>query len=167
MAATAARKDSVAKPQERDHTFTRFIDAPRERVFKAWIDPHDLALWWGPRGFTNPVCELDTRPGGLIRIDMQGPNGVLEPMKGIYHELSEPARIVFTSTAFEDEEEEPQLQVLTTVLFIGHMGRTRVSVTATVVKASPAVTDAIAGMEEGWTQSLDRLAELLERPAVA
>lgn len=166
MGATAARKDPAAKSQERDHTFTRFIDAPRERVFKAWIDPHDLALWWGPKGFTSPVCELDARPGGSMRIDMQGPDGVLYPMKGIYHGLSEPSRIVFTSTAFEDEEGDPQLQVLNTVLFVGHMGRTRVSVTATVVKAAPAVSDALAGMEDGWTQSLDRLAEFLEKPAV-
>jgi uncharacterized protein YndB with AHSA1/START domain len=150
------------KPQERDYAFTRFIDAPRERVFKAWTDPKDLAQWWGPKGFTNPVCELDARPGGAIRIDMRGPDGGVYPVKGIVHEISEPARIVFTSSAFEDEQGEARLQVLNTVVLIGHMGRTRVSVTANVVKAAPSVSDAVAGMEEGWDQSLDRLAGLLE-----
>jgi uncharacterized protein YndB with AHSA1/START domain len=153
----------VMKPQEWDHSFTRFIDAPRERVFKAWTDPKDLAHWWGPKGFTNPVCEVDARPGGAIRIDMRGPDGIVYPMKGIVHEISEPARIVFTSSAFEDEAGEPLFQVLNTVIFIGHMGRTKVSVTANVVKAAPSVSDALAGMEEGWSQSLDRLADLLEK----
>jgi uncharacterized protein YndB with AHSA1/START domain len=163
MAATTSIRSPVTRPQERDYTFTRFIDAPRERVFKAWIDPNELARWWGPKGFTNPVCELDARPGGAIRIDMRGPDGVEYPMKGMVHEISEPARIVFTSSAFEDEEGDPQLQVLNTVIFAGHMGKTRVAVTANVVKAAPAVSEALAGMEEGWSQSLDRLAEILEK----
>jgi len=54
-------------------TITRIFDAPRELVFKAWTDPKMLARWWGPHGFTNPVCEVDVRVGGGIRIHMQGP----------------------------------------------------------------------------------------------
>jgi uncharacterized protein YndB with AHSA1/START domain/DNA-binding transcriptional ArsR family regulator len=59
---------------------TREFDARREAVFKAWTDPKQMAKWWGPRGFTNPVCEMDVRPGGKIRIDMCGPDGVVNPM---------------------------------------------------------------------------------------
>ena len=163
MPTSSTINSPVVKPRERDYSFTRFIDAPRERVFKAWIDPKDLALWWGPKGFTNPHCELEARPGGVIRIDMRGPDGVMYLMKGIFHEISEPARIIFTSSAFEDEDGEPQLQVMNTVILIGHMGRTRVSVTANVVKAATSVSDALTGMEESWNQSLDRLADLLEK----
>src|SRR2546425_3539495 len=43
---------------------SRLIDAPRELVFQAWIDPKQVKNWWGPHGFTNPVCEMDVRPGG-------------------------------------------------------------------------------------------------------
>jgi uncharacterized protein YndB with AHSA1/START domain len=46
-------------------TMVRIFDAPRELVFKAWTDPEHLAQWWGPHGFTNPVCEVDLRPGGV------------------------------------------------------------------------------------------------------
>jgi uncharacterized protein YndB with AHSA1/START domain len=46
-------------------TMVRIFDAPRELVFRAWTDPEHLAQWWGPHGFTNPVCEVDLRPGGV------------------------------------------------------------------------------------------------------
>jgi uncharacterized protein YndB with AHSA1/START domain len=61
--------------KEQELVFTRVFDAPRELVFKAWTDPKQVAQWWGPRGFSNPVCELDLRPGGAIRIHMRGRGG--------------------------------------------------------------------------------------------
>ena len=51
--------------------FTREFDAPREVVFRAWTDPVRLAQWWGPHGFSNPVCELDPRPGGADGLRVQ------------------------------------------------------------------------------------------------
>ena len=65
-------------------TLVRVYAAPREKVFKAWVDCELAAKWWGPRGFTNPVCELDPRPGGAIRIDMRGPDGTVYPMGGTF-----------------------------------------------------------------------------------
>jgi uncharacterized protein YndB with AHSA1/START domain len=56
---------------EREVTITRVFDAPRALVFKAWTDPKHLAKWWGPQGYTNPVCEFDARVGGVIRIHMK------------------------------------------------------------------------------------------------
>jgi len=64
----------LAKAQASSH-ITRVVNASRSLVFKAWTDAKDVAQWWGPRGFTNPVCELDVRPGGAIRIHMRGPDG--------------------------------------------------------------------------------------------
>ena len=43
---------------------TRVFDAPRELVWKAWTDPKYIMQWWGPKGFTAPVCEMDFRVGG-------------------------------------------------------------------------------------------------------
>jgi uncharacterized protein YndB with AHSA1/START domain len=56
---------------EREITITGLFDAPRTVVFRAWIDAGQLAQWWGPKGFTNPVCEIDARVGGAIRIHMR------------------------------------------------------------------------------------------------
>jgi uncharacterized protein YndB with AHSA1/START domain len=53
---------SGAAAERRELVLSRVFDAPRELVFQAWTDPKHLAQWWGPKGFTNPVCEVDARP---------------------------------------------------------------------------------------------------------
>jgi uncharacterized protein YndB with AHSA1/START domain len=73
-------------PADQDVVFTRGFKAPRRRVFKAWTDPEHVAQLWGPHGFTNPVCELDVRPDGAIRIHMRGPDGTVYPMTGAWRE---------------------------------------------------------------------------------
>ena len=63
---------------------TRVFDAPREVVFAAWTDPKQVAQWWGPTGFTTPVCELDVQPGGAILIHMRAPGMERSyPMSGV------------------------------------------------------------------------------------
>ena len=78
MNAAAQQKPTYA---ERELTITRVFDAPRALVFQAWTDAKHLAQWWGPRDFTNPVCEIEARAGGAIRIHMRGPDGVVYKMK--------------------------------------------------------------------------------------
>ncbi len=135
---------------------TRVFDAPRELVFKAWTDPKRVAQWWGPQGFTNPVCELDARPGGAIRIHMRGPDGTVYPMTGVYREVIEPERLVFTSAAL-DEKGNPMFEVLTTVTFAEQGGKTKQILRARVIKSTAQAAPYLAGMEAGWTQSLERL----------
>ncbi len=55
---------------EKTILITRVFNAPREIVWKAWTDPKQMAKWWGPHEFTNPVCKMDVRPGGEILIHM-------------------------------------------------------------------------------------------------
>lgn len=159
----ATRHSPATKSTERELVITRIFDAPRELVFKAWTDPKHVAQWWGPKDFTNPVCELDVRPGGALLIHMRGPDGVVYPMKGVFHEIAEPERLVFTSSAFEDEAGNPQLEVLNTVTFVEQGGKTKLTLRAVVVRSTPEVAAALAGMEEGWNQSLDKLAEHLAK----
>lgn len=154
----------VSKPTRRKEvTITRIFDAPRELVFKHWTDAKQLAKWWGPGEFTVPLCELDMRPGGAIRIDMCGPDGVVHPGRGIFHEVVVLERLVFTTSTFEDAEGNPQLEVLTTVTFVEHAGKTELTLHTVVVKSTSAVEAAVSLMEEGWKQSLDRLAQHLAR----
>lgn len=145
----------------REVVINRIFDAPHEVVWKAWIDQRLLAKWWGPNGFTNPVCELDVWTGGAIRIDMRGPDGTVYPMKGIFREIEPPERLVFTSSALENEKGDPQLENLNTITFDGLGKKTKLTVEVNVVKSTPAAEGALAGMEEGWMQSLDRLEALL------
>jgi len=148
--------------EERELVLTRVFDAPRELVFKAWTDPKQVAQWWGPHGFTNPVCDLDVRPGGAIRIHMRGPDGTVYPMTGVYQEVVEPERLVFTSAAL-DADGNPMFEVLTTVTFAEQGGKTKQIMRARVINTTAQAAPYIAGMEQGWTQSLERLAESLAK----
>ena len=153
---------NIMTNEERELVLTRVFDAPRELVFKAWTDPKQVAQWWGPHGFTNPVCDLDVRPGGAIRIHMRGPDGTVYPMTGVYNEVVEPERLVFTSAAL-DADGNPMFEVLTTVTFAEQGGKTKQIMRARVVKSTAEAAPYIKGMEAGWTQSLERLAESLAK----
>jgi uncharacterized protein YndB with AHSA1/START domain len=149
---------------ERTVTITRVVDAPRELVFRLWTDPEHMAQWWGPHGFTNPVCELDARVGGAIRIDMRAPDGTIYPMTGTFREIMPPRRLVFEAVA-EDHDGNALLRSLTVVTFADEGGRTRLTVHADAVGLSPLAPQMLAGMDAGWTQSLERLAELAKTSA--
>jgi uncharacterized protein YndB with AHSA1/START domain len=110
-------------------TLVRVLDAPRDLVWKVWTDPEQLAQWWGPKGFTNPVCEIDVRRGGKIRIDMHGPTGEVYPTTGIFHEIDPPSRIVFESAAL-DENGKVLLEGFTIVTFEEQGRKTKLTVEA-------------------------------------
>jgi len=152
---------SQSKPTAtREVTITRVLNAPRSRVFKAWTDPKQLAQWWGPDRFTNPVCELDVRAGGAILIHMRAPDGTIYPMTGTFREIVPPERLVFLAVA-EDHSGNRHLESLTTVTFEEQGGKTKLTVHAKAVGFSAAAPQMLGGMEAGWTQSLERLAELV------
>ncbi|MGA8950943.1 MAG: SRPBCC domain-containing protein [Xanthobacteraceae bacterium] len=149
---------------EREVTITRVFDAPRAVVFQAWTDAARLAQWWGPKGFTNPVCEIDARVGGKLRIHMRAPDGNIYPMKGEIREFVLPERLAFTNIAL-DEAGNHVLEGFTTVTFADEGGKTRL----TLHTRARAVVDKAAayleGMEMGWTMSIDKLEALLSTPS--
>jgi uncharacterized protein YndB with AHSA1/START domain len=164
---TRRRRNMVSKKSEtpsvidREVVLTRVFDAPRELVFKAWTDPKHLAEWWGPSGFTNPVCEVDVRPGGAILIHMRGPDGRVYPMTGVFQEVVEPERLAFMCGPLDGDGNQ-LLEVLNTATFVEHAGKTTLTLRAQVVKSTPEAAGMMDGMEAGWTQSLERLAEVVE-----
>lgn len=141
---------------QRELTITRVVDAPRELVFGEWTDPTRMAQWWGPNGFTNPVCEMDVRPGGALRIVMRAPDGVEYPMTGVFGEVAEPGRLVFTASA-EDHEGHPLLEWVTNVILAEDGARTRLTVQEKAVALTAVGAQMLEGMDEGLTQTLDRL----------
>jgi len=160
---------------DRDFVLTRTFDAPRERVFAAWTDPKRLAQWWGPRGYDNPVCDMDVRPGGRYRIVMRSPEGAEYPIVGEFVEIVKPSRIVMTMDASEHPKEFfDQLDAvrpasekgrgfrpLTTVLFDEHFGKTTVTVIQTFETPADVDANRKLGAAEGWGGSFDKLAALL------
>ena len=148
--------DAANRLMERRLKIIRVFDAPRRVVFKAWIDPGQLAQWWGPKGFTNPLCEVDARPGGAIRIIMRAPDGVNHEVRGVFREINEPERLVFTNRAIGSQGEQ-LLEGLTTVSFTEQEGKTTMTLDTSAVALLPEARAMLNGMNDGWNQSLDRL----------
>jgi uncharacterized protein YndB with AHSA1/START domain len=161
----AAVSGAARKPlAEREITITRSFDAPRALVFKAWTDAKMLAQWWGPKGFTNPRCEFDARVGGVIRIDMRAPDGAIYPMQGEVREIVPPERLVFTNNAL-DVDGNPIIQGLTTVIFAEEGGKTELTLHTRGIAVAELAVKYLQGMEYGWGQSIDKLADLLAHGA--
>ena len=157
----------VAKYNETDtmpgqeFSTSHIFEAPINRVFEAWMDSKRVAQWWGPNGFTNPVCEINAWPGGSIRIDMRGPDGTVYPMSGVFKEIIKPETIVFGSSAL-DRDGRPIFDVVNTIAFADKDGKTELSVHASVFNATPAAAPYLQEQEEGWAQTLGRLEAFLK-----
>jgi len=146
---------------EKSITISRVFKAPRQLVFQAFTDPKHLAQWWGPNGYTCPICEFDARPGGAIRIHMQASEGGFShPMTGTVLEIAPPERLVFTAVP-GDAENKPLAEVHTTVILLEKDGATHLTLEARGKGLAPIARMMLAGMNEGWSQSLDRLEGLL------
>jgi len=160
-----ATGSSVAAP-DRTLVTTRIFDAPRDLVYRAWIDPKQLAQWFPPEGFSSPRCEVDPRPGGVIRVDMKAPDGPpfdgkVFPGPGVFREVVPNERLVFTMEP-EVAPGESMPVVLMTVRFEDHAGK---KTKLTIEQTLPTVADFEAmvktGMAEGLRESLDKLAGVL------
>lgn len=149
-------------------TLTRVISAPQERVWQAWVDPAQVAQWWAPRGFTNPTCEVDAKVGGKIYIVMQagetmGPmSGMKAPMKGTFTEVVPNEKLVFTNAAL-DESGNRLMEGTTTVTFEARGDETNLTVHTGAAGTAPNVEQMLGGMEQGWNEQLDKLAEFLAK----
>lgn len=145
---------------ERTVTLTRVYDAPRDLVWRAWTDAKHLAHWFGPKGFTSSVPELDVRVGGALHIVMHGPDGNDYPMKGEFREVVPPKRLVFSNIAI-DKNGNHLLEGETTVIVEEQDGKTRLTLHTRAVGLVPIAPQMLAGMEAGWSQSIDKLDDLV------
>ena len=107
-------------------------------------------------------CEIDARPGGIFRTVMRGPEGQEFPNLGCYVDVVPNERLVFTNIAI-DKEGNHLLEGETTVTFSEKGGKTTLILETHAVGLVPIAPQMLAGMEAGWTQSIDKLEELVER----
>ena len=77
--------------EDAELVWERNVDAPREAVWQAFMDPERIPLWWGPHGSTATVVEMDVRPGGTWRFISRAPGRDDVPFTGQYLELDPPA----------------------------------------------------------------------------
>lgn len=153
-----------------DIVLSRVFGAPRELVWKAWTEADRLMRWWAPDGCTTPACTVDLRPGGSFHYCMRMPDGLEIWGIGIYDEIVELERIVYTD-AFADADgnvvppshygmsAEHPAESLVEITFEERDGGTRVTLRHSI----PTTTPERGATEQGWNEMLDRLAEELAK----
>ncbi len=152
----AAGTSAAAEPAVYTLVIERIFDAPRELVFKAWMDPTHLIHWLGPRGFAGTIIKMDAHPGGAYRFHLHSAEGVEYWMQGIYQEIVAPERFVRTCVWTDADGNPTAPESLMTVILEEHEGKTKL--TFQQVFESAAVRDA---HRSGTESALDRLAEYL------
>jgi uncharacterized protein YndB with AHSA1/START domain len=138
---------------------TRTVRLERPLVWRLWTESRHLAAWWGPHGFTNPECSIDATPGGEVRILMRSTDGEEYLNVGTVKVADEPQLLIF-SIALMNSDGGVRLENLTTVELEDCGLTTEVTVRVRVLRATPDASENLAGMRDGWSESLDRLAGL-------
>ena len=155
LAQQLGETDAAPKPQLE---FTRDFAAPLKTVFAAWSEAEVLRQWWGPRGFTCPVCEFDATPGGAVVIHMQGPDGRVYPMSATVAEIEPPLRMVWVTEPL-NASGDPMFSGRIEMKFEAQGERTRVTIQIQNLWASAEGAPFLAGAQAGWASMLDRLVE--------
>jgi uncharacterized protein YndB with AHSA1/START domain len=151
----------------REIVVSRVFNAPRELVWEAWTNPKHVVNWWGPRGFTTTIEEMDVRPGGVWKHIMHGPDGANYPNKSIFKEVVRPERIVYSHGG--GREGGPGASFVATWTFEA-LAADKTRVTMRSVFPSAANRDFVVkefGAIEGGRQTLERLAEHLPKMGAA
>ena len=149
-------RTTVERKSDRELVVTRTFNGPARIVFEAWTRPEHLARWSGPQGFTTTEDKMDLRPGGAYRACLHAPDGRDHWVQGVYREIVEPERLVFTH-AWEDEDGRPGPETVVTVTFEDRGNRTEMR----FHQAFFETTASRDGHQSGWSESFQRLAEHL------
>ena len=147
----------VAKTADRELVLSRLIDAPREKVYRAWTDADILRQWFAPKPWTTPRAELDVRPGGNSLVVMRDPEGNEYPNHGVYLDVVPNERLVFTdafTTAWQPSE-KPFFTAIVT--FADEGGKTRYIARALHWTVEDRENHEKMGFHEGWGQCADQL----------
>ena len=154
---------------------TRVFNAPRELVWKAWTEPKYVMQWWGPKGFTSPVCKMDFRVGGKFLCCMRTPDGQEFWNGGEYHEIVPYEKIV-SSMYFSDAEgnkvepehygiEHEAIEDAHDVTLFEDLGNGQTKLTFIGNETGENATK--SGQAEGWSQILDKFATVVAQLAHA
>jgi len=159
----------VSRAEDHVLVLERVFHAPRELVFKMFKEPEHLKRWWGPNGWELPVCSLDFRPGGIWHYCMKCVEpgeyfGMESWGKGVYKEIVEPEKIVYTDYFSDAEgnvnETMPSTEI--TMEFIDLGDRTKLVERAVYESAEALKSVTEMGMLEGTSQMFDRLDAYLD-----
>ncbi|MBL0898547.1 MAG: SRPBCC family protein [Reyranella sp.] len=150
-------------PADRELVLTRLIDAPREKLYRAWTEPELLKQWFAPRPWTTPVVELDVRPGGSVLFVMRSPEGQDMPNHGVYLEVVPNQRLVTTDAFTRAWEPSAKPFMLLIVTFEDEGGKTRYTARVRHWTVEDKEAHEKMGFHEGWGICADQLAALVAK----
>jgi uncharacterized protein YndB with AHSA1/START domain len=133
----------------------RALPASVGEVFSMNTEPDLLAEWWGPKGFSIPAVEMDVRVGGSYRITMQPPEGDAFFLFGEYRAVEEPSWLSYTFRWEPPDRDDRETVVVLSLRDLGD------STALTVDQGDFATEERRALHVQGWTESIDRLEDLL------
>lgn len=148
-------------PSDRELILTRIINAPREKLFRAWTEAELLKQWFAPKPWTTPKAELDVRSGGASLVVMRGPDGKDMPCPGVYLEVVPNAKLVFTD-AYTEAWQPSAHPFMTVELTFEDAGDGKTKYTARVLHWTVADREKHEqmGFHGGWGLCADQLAAL-------
>jgi len=150
--------------EDRDLMLTRWIGAPRRKLYEAWTTPALITQWFTPPPWTTVSAETDVRPGGSSLIVMRGPDGQEMPNRGVYLEVVPDERLVFTD-AFTEAWTPSAKPFMTVVLtFADEAGGTRYTARVRHWSAEDRQAHESMGFHEGWGIATAQLARLVGAP---
>jgi len=145
-------------------TLSRSFGAPLALAWQLWTEPAYVSLWWGLKGCTIPVCELDVRPGGRWRIDMRTPGGTIYHNQGQYLVVEPQRRLVYSDVADPETAEwegKVPAERENEVRFEPEGERTRVTLSISFATSEDRERFLGFGIHRGIEQSLDKLDALI------
>lgn len=151
----------VSPSSDRELTLVRVVDAPREKLYRAWTEPELLTKWFTPRPWTVSLAQTDVRAGGSTLIVMRSPQGEEYPNRGVYLEVVPNQRLVLTDAYTEAwlPSEKPFMTALLT--FDDLDGSTRYIARVRHWTVADREAHEQMGFHEGWAKATDQLAELV------
>ncbi len=148
---------------DRELVLTRLIDAPPEKLYRAWTDGELLKQWFAPKPYSTPVAELDVRPGGTTMVVMRGQDGKDMPLPGVYLEVVPNRRLVLTDAYVRAWEPSAKPFMTLIVTFAEEAGKTRYTATVRHWTVDDREAHEKMGFHEGWGLCADQLTELVGR----
>lgn len=139
------------------------LPAPRQRVFEAWTSAEMIKRWWGPEGYNGLTADSDPRPGGSFQVEIEGPDGTVHLMSGVFTEVIEPSLVCLEirHRQFEGAAERPEGYIPTQmrIELRDHADGTELTLLHTGFLEA-ALANRFNG---GWTSSLEKLSTLISQ----
>lgn len=154
---------TAEKTEDRELVLTRLIDAPREKVYRAWTEPELMKQWFAPKPWSTARVETDVRPGGASLVVMADPDGNEFPNPGVYLEVVPNEKLVFTDAYTKDWQPSAKPFMTVVLTFEDEGGKTRYTARARHWSAEDKANHEQMGFLEGWGLCATQLEEVAKK----